>query len=63
MMMPPGMPPPNFSVPPPGYQPPTSTGATSAADSTGTAALPTQNAAGDSSADLWVETKTPEGKV
>ena len=60
--MPPGMPPPNFNMPPPGFPPPES-GRPTSADSPGPTAPPTQNAANDSSAELWVETRTPEGKV
>ncbi|KAL5022911.1 hypothetical protein ScPMuIL_002066 [Solemya velum] len=49
MMPPPGMPPPNFSVPPPGFGPPGSTNQ----------APPGM----DAQQELWVETKTGEGKV
>lgn len=49
MMPPPGMPPPNFSVPPPGFGPPGG---------------PSQGPPGmDGQQELWVETKTGEGKV
>ncbi|OWF46304.1 transcription elongation regulator 1-like [Mizuhopecten yessoensis] len=50
MMPPPNMPPPNFSMPPPGFSmPPTSPGGTQ----TGS----------DLNQELWVETKTAEGKA
>ncbi|KAL3865336.1 hypothetical protein ACJMK2_006934 [Sinanodonta woodiana] len=52
-MMPPpmGMPHPNFSMPPPGFPPPNQSGS-----------MPNQSQP-DASQELWVETKTPEGKV
>lgn len=48
--MPPSVPPPNFSVPPPGFMPPPVGG-------------PQQNQADPGLQELWVETKTAEGKV
>lgn len=48
--MPPSVPPPNFSVPPPGFMPPSMGG-------------PGQNQADPGLQELWVETKTAEGKV
>lgn len=49
--MPPSVPPPNFSVPPPGFMPPPMGGSSS------------QNQADPGLQELWVETKTSEGKV
>ena len=48
--MPPSVPPPNFSVPPPGFMPPSMGG-------------PAQNQGDPGLQELWVETKTAEGKV
>ncbi|XP_064599903.1 transcription elongation regulator 1-like isoform X2 [Liolophura sinensis] len=47
MMPPPNMPPPNFSMPPPGFPP----------------MGPGSQGGGDASQEMWVETKSPEGKV
>lgn len=48
--MAPAVPPPNFSVPPPGFMPPPMGG-------------PPQNQGDPGLQELWVETKTGEGKV
>ena len=48
--MPPGMPPPNFAMPPPGFMPPPGQ-------------MPPAGAPMDGTQELWVETKTAEGKV
>ena len=50
----PNIPPPNFSLPPPGFLPP------HAAVQGG---APSQAPPADSPQELWVETKTAEGKV
>ncbi|XP_025093213.1 transcription elongation regulator 1-like isoform X2 [Pomacea canaliculata] len=55
MMPPPGFPPPNFNMPPPGF-PPTSGGMGPQMGQGGLAGL-------DPNQELWVETKTAEGKV
>lgn len=47
--MPPSIPPPNFSVPPPGFMPPP--------------VQPQQQTPDPGLQELWVETKTAEGKV
>jgi len=51
--MPPGMPPPNFAMPPPGFMPPSG------------GQVPANAGASnmDGAQELWVETKTAEGKV
>ena len=57
MPPPPGMPPPNFSVPPPGFS-------SSSGPGTPTTNTPPVNSGGmDPNQELWVETKSGEGKV
>lgn len=58
MMPPPGLPPPNFSLPPPGFQGPFSSDGSMQGNQ-----MPTSMPQGDSNQEVWVETKTAEGKV
>lgn len=56
MMPMPGMPPPNFNMPPPGYVPPLMGGMPPGMGPMGYGMDP-------NSPELWVETKSAEGKV
>lgn len=56
MMPMPGMPPPNFNMPPPGYVPPLMGGMPPGMGPMGYGMDPNNQ-------ELWVETKTAEGKV
>lgn len=58
MMPPPGLPPPNFSLPPPGFQPPFSSDGNMPGNQMQSSMPP-----GDGNQEVWVETKTAEGKV
>ncbi|KAK7508465.1 hypothetical protein BaRGS_00000031 [Batillaria attramentaria] len=58
MMPPPGFPPPNFAMPPPGFPPNSGAGGMSGGQGMGMMG----QGGNDSNQELWVETKTAEGK-